>query len=62
MATMPMGTSIQKMNSQLIPSTTAPPISGPLATARPVMALNMPIAAPRFWAGTRRSAAPGRAA
>ena len=29
----------------------APPTSGPLATARPVIALNIPIAAPRFSGG-----------
>ena len=34
-----------------MPSTTAPPTSGPLATARPVIALNMPIAAPRRSGG-----------
>ena len=50
-ATSPMGTFTQKIHSQLIPSTTAPPTSGPLATDRPVIALNIPIAAPRFSAG-----------
>ena len=30
---------------------TAPPTRGPLATARPVIALKMPIAAPRFSGG-----------
>ena len=50
-ATSPIGTFTQKIHSQLIPSTTAPPISGPLATERPVIALKIPIAAPRFSAG-----------
>ena len=50
-ATSPIGTLIQKIHSQSMPSTTAPPTSGPLATARPVMALKMPIAAPRRSGG-----------
>jgi hypothetical protein len=50
-ATSPIGTLIQKIHSQLIPSTTAPPSSGPLATATPVIALKIPIAAPRFSGG-----------
>src|SRR3954451_21654011 len=49
--TAPMGTLIQKIHCHARPWTTAPPISGPLATARPVMALNIPIAAPRFSGG-----------
>ena len=47
----PIGTLIQKIHSQLMPSTTAPPTSGPLATAMPVIALKIPIAAPRFSRG-----------
>jgi hypothetical protein len=46
-----IGTLIQKIHCQARPSTIAPPTSGPLATARPVMALNTPIAAPRFSGG-----------
>ena len=61
-ASSPIGTLIQKIHSQPMPSTTAPPTSGPLATASPVIALKMPIAAPRRSAGRPRSAAPGRAA
>ena len=34
-----------------VPATTAPPTSGPLATARPVIALKIPIAAPRRSGG-----------
>ncbi len=49
--TAPMGTLIQKIHCHARPWTTAPPISGPLATARPVMALNIPIAAPRRSGG-----------
>jgi hypothetical protein len=41
----------QKIHVQSMPSTTAPPTSGPLATASPVMALKMPIAAPRRSGG-----------
>jgi hypothetical protein len=41
----------QKIHCQSIPSTTAPPTSGPLATASPVIALKAPIAAPRFSGG-----------
>ena len=50
-ATSPIGTLIQKTHCQARPSTTAPPTSGPLATASPVIALKMPIAAPRFSGG-----------
>jgi hypothetical protein len=46
MAASPIGTLSQKIHSQLMPSTIAPPISGPLATAIPVTALNRPIAVP----------------
>ncbi len=48
---MPTGTLIQKIASQLQPSTTAPPMSGPAATPRPAMPPQMPIAS-----GRRRSA------
>ena len=51
MVTRPIGTFSQKIHGQLMPCTTAPPISGPLATASPVIPLNMPIAAPRFSGG-----------
>ena len=47
----PMGTLIQKIHSQLIPWITAPPTSGPLATAKPVIPPKIPIAAPRFSGG-----------
>ena len=50
-ASRPIGTFSQKIHSQLIPCTTAPPTSGPLATASPVIALKIPIAAPRFSGG-----------
>jgi hypothetical protein len=50
-ATSPMGTLTQKIHSQAMPSTIAPPTSGPLATAIPVIALKIPIAAPRFSGG-----------
>ena len=46
-----IGTLIQKIHCQLMPWTTAPPISGPLATEMPVIALKMPIAAPRRSGG-----------
>ena len=50
-ATSPMGTLIQKIHCQANPWTTAPPTSGPLATASPVIALKIPIAAPRRSGG-----------
>ena len=50
-ATRPIGTLSQKIHSQLMPWTTAPPTSGPSATDTPVIALKMPIAAPRFAGG-----------
>ena len=46
-----MGTLIQKIQCHERPLTTAPPTSGPLATASPVMALKMPMAAPRRSGG-----------
>src|SRR5207249_6400081 len=54
------GTFTQKIQSQLMPWTIAPPTSGPLATASPVIALKIPIAAPRFSGGNAalRSARP----
>jgi hypothetical protein len=56
----PIGTLTQKIHSQLSPSTTAPPTSGPAATEMPVIALKIPIAAPRFSGGKAavRSARP----
>ena len=50
-AARPIGTLIQKIHSQAIPSTIAPPTSGPRATEIPVIALKRPIAAPRFSGG-----------
>ena len=50
-ATRPIGTLSQKIHSQSMPSTIAPPTSGPIATEIPVTALNRPIAAPRFSGG-----------
>ena len=41
-ATRPIGTLSQKIHSQLMPATTAPPTSGPLATARPLRPPRMP--------------------
>jgi hypothetical protein len=41
----------QKIQCQLIPSTIAPPITGPNATASPAIAPHIPIAAPRFSTG-----------
>ena len=51
MTTSPIGTLIQKIQCHEMPSTTAPPTSGPRATPRPLMADQMPSAAPRFSAG-----------
>ena len=51
MTTSAIGTLSQKIHSQLTPSTTAPPISGPLATEMPVMRAEDP---------DRRAAAVGR--
>ena len=50
-AARPIGTFKPKIHSQSIPSTTAPPTSGPAATAIPVTALKIPIAAPRRSGG-----------
>jgi hypothetical protein len=46
-----MGTLIQKIQCQLIPWTTAPPTTGPAATARPVIPPHKPMAMPRFSTG-----------
>ena len=46
-AATPIGTLSQKIHSQSMPSTIAPPTSGPMATEIPVTALNRPIAALR---------------
>ncbi len=48
---MPTGTLSQKIQCQLIPLTTAPPTTGPIATPSPVMPPHSPIAAPRFSTG-----------
>ena len=61
-ASRPIGTFSQKIHSQSMPSTTSPPMNGPLATARPVTALKMPIAVPRRSGGKaalRRARASG---
>ena len=50
--TMPSGTLSQKIHCQERPETTAPPTSGPSATARPPIPLQAPSASPRFAAGT----------
>ena len=47
----PMGTLIQKIQCQEMPSTTAPPTIGPSATPVPLMPDQMPSAAPRRSAG-----------
>ena len=49
--TSPMGTLIQKIQCQEMPSTMAPPITGPAATARPLMPDQMPMARPRLPGG-----------
>ena len=49
---MPMGTLSQKIHCQERPSTTAPPTTGPSATARPAVPLQMPRARPRRAGGT----------
>ena len=43
-----MGTLSQKIHCQLMPSTTAPPMTGPRPTATPPMAPHAPSATPRF--------------
>ena len=49
---MPIGTFSQKIQCQEMPLTTAPPTSGPNATASPAMPLQAPMKAPRRFAGT----------
>ena len=48
---MPIGTLIQKIQCQLSAWVMPPPISGPLATARPAMPPQIPTTAPRFSGG-----------
>ncbi len=50
-AKIPIGTLMKKIDSQLMPSTSTPPISGPTATAAPVTAPQIPIAVPRWLGG-----------
>jgi hypothetical protein len=50
-STSPIGTLSQKIHCQAIPSVTAPPTSGPIATARPLIPPQAPRARPRFSAG-----------
>ena len=47
----PIGTLIQKIQCQLSPWVTAPPTSGPPATARPLIPPKIPTTAPRRAAG-----------
>ena len=47
----PIGTLSQKIHCQEIPSTTAPPTSGPTATPRPLMPPQIPRAAPCLEGG-----------
>ena len=47
----PIGTFSQKIHCHAIPSTTAPPTSGPAATARPAIPDQAPSATPRRSAG-----------
>lgn len=47
----PIGTFSQKIQCQLIPWTTAPPTTGPAATASPAMPPHIPMAMPRFSLG-----------
>ena len=48
---MPIGTFRKKIDCQLIPSTRAPPTSGPKATARPIVAPYTPMAVARSRPG-----------
>ena len=48
---MPIGTLRKKIHCHESPSTTAPPTTGPSATARPLRPDQMPIARPRRSAG-----------
>ena len=52
MSASPIGTLIQKIQCQEMPCTTAPPTSGPSATARPPIPPHAPSARPRRSAGT----------
>ena len=47
----PNGTLSQKIHCQAMPSTTAPPTSGPSATPRPLIPPQIPSAAPRLAGG-----------
>ena len=44
---MPIGTLMKKIDSQPMPSVSAPPTSGPMATAAPIVAPQIPNAVPR---------------
>src|SRR6266511_1874213 len=50
-STSPIGTLSQKIHCQAIPCVTAPPTSGPSATATPLIPPQAPSATPRFSAG-----------
>ncbi len=50
--TIPTGTFSQKIHCHEIPSTTAPPTSGPIATASPAIPDHAPSARPRFSRAT----------
>ena len=52
MSSSPRGTLSQKIHCQEMPSTTAPPTSGPKATASPLIPPHTPSASPRLLAGT----------
>ena len=52
MVARPIGTFSQNTHCQLMPSTTAPPTSGPNATPRPLIADHPPSARPRRSGGT----------
>ena len=49
---MPIGTFSQKIHCHESPCTTAPPTTGPNATARPLIPPQAPSASPRFSFGT----------
>ena len=51
-STSPIGTLSQKIQCHEMPETTAPPTSGPIATARPLMPPHAPSARPRRSGGT----------
>ena len=50
--TIPTGTFSQKIHCHEMPSTTAPPTSGPIATASPAIPDHAPSASPRFSRAT----------